>query len=303
MGTPLSGSVGTPAVGCRLPEDPLGGLCLLLAKRCASCLAGLPCHQWGSDAAAQGWRVGGSEVCSRAPGRARARLLCAAPSVERPGPFSAAALNGSCARQGQVVGHGQHRLGHVDQPPVLVHGGLAQHLVRLVFAQAAVRHQQALGALDHLAFVERGAHGFELVAHGLQPVRLLLHHVEHRALQLAAVGGAGAAAWAPASSKNRAPGLRRQRVEQLLVVLQFAARLMRSCGRTARAGRRPGGPRRSSWRRCGGCSSRTRPGSLGRASSGPRRGAAARRRRSSSASMASGWLSRQSASTSSPRSR
>jgi hypothetical protein len=119
-----------------------------------------------------------------------------------------------------------------------------------------VRHQQALGALDHLAFVERGAHGFELVAHGLQAVRLLLHHAEHGALQLAAVVR-GRGGLASASSKNSS-GLGSDGEQFWSRSSACACAVLRS---HRRAGRRPAGPPPSSWRRCGGCSSRTRPGS------------------------------------------
>ena len=106
--------------------------------------------------------------------------------------------------------------------------------MRLFLAHPAVRHQQALGALDQLALVERGAHGLELVAHGLQPARLGLHHVEHRALERAAIERGGLGRGGARGGRHRrqhvveealAVVARRQGVEQAPVVLELAPRL------------------------------------------------------------------------------
>jgi hypothetical protein len=52
----------------------------------------------------------------------------------------------------QYIGEGQQRLGDIDQALLAVHGELAQGRIGLVFADLALAHQQAFGALDQLAF-------------------------------------------------------------------------------------------------------------------------------------------------------
>lgn len=57
-------------------------------------------------------------------------------------------------RSGQQVGRVDQALGDVAQAQALVHGGLAQQVVGLRFANAAPLHQQALGAFDELALAQ-----------------------------------------------------------------------------------------------------------------------------------------------------
>ena len=79
--------------------------------------AGMPCQ---ADVAAE----------LRSAGRGRHARSCVRANL-------CTATARSTRPAGQHVGHGEHGLGHVDQPPVLVHRHLAQRLVRLVLASVA----------------------------------------------------------------------------------------------------------------------------------------------------------------------
>ncbi|MDV7400319.1 hypothetical protein RZS08_53385, partial [Arthrospira platensis SPKY1] len=108
--------------------------------------------------------------------RLRAMHCCSATQAGRAQPRCASGTLHD--RPGEQLGHRQYGLGHVDEAAALVHRRLPQQTVGLLLAQALVRHQQALGALDELALVERRAHRCELIAHRLQPARLDLQGVE-----------------------------------------------------------------------------------------------------------------------------
>src|SRR3989344_5621574 len=79
----------------------------------------------------------------------------------------------------QQIHHIEHALRHVHQLEALVHGGLAQFLVRGLFAQALALHEQALGPVDGLAVLEFGLGVGQLGAQRLFVLEARHGHVQN----------------------------------------------------------------------------------------------------------------------------
>jgi len=94
-----------------------------------------------------------------------------------------AQLAGTVDRIG-VVGGGDHLLRDLADTPVAVHRGGAQHGKSLLFGNLPRSHQDALGAIDELAFVETPRDLGELAAHAVLLLESRPRDMDHAAQPL-----------------------------------------------------------------------------------------------------------------------